>query len=579
MAVTEEFLGGSSVEYDKSLFYNLLTDGKAYMGFARESPIWGFSTLIKLTQRSGSIWPSDVMGESGDGDGDTGKYYDTNSLRILDSGDEPASGTDVFIRRILKSDNTKIIRDSGTTAGTAVTNKLVNTGIDFSAVVPAISVGDTVLNTTDNTTALVTTIGTTSLTLNDDIFIEGESYQVYTVDDTKFITVGTDDIGSLTLDYINEEWARISGFDYDSFTVILDTYTPDLYDYYLFNYEQTNVQTRLKIETVEKMSRSRIQSNVRLMYSTTTNATVPTSDFSNEMIGDLRKNVNVLGEVEITGLNPTFITDGNGYIVDKGLSAATFFLATSDGTVIQDNINYVSLVNTDDELSLVLSYPLVDEAIQNSGRMKISVTRNSDKLGIFNERFSTGQSVSDNSPPPLQLNYIKQGSVHDSLLDVLGLVRIDSSEVSFAKRIDNSETEKKIFGDIDDPESYPVIIVDSADNKDTIMMNENAETTTMFAHTTDQDIARKHYFDLIRINKTVSSSVGTTKIYRQMFICYNPYVSGVEATDANYTNDSTDTIFNSSEHRYNLGTVLYIANKKPVFRNHLSNPESFKIFI
>ena len=48
MSVTENFLSGSTVEYDKSLFYDIVTNGKCYIGFAREEPIWGFSHLIKV---------------------------------------------------------------------------------------------------------------------------------------------------------------------------------------------------------------------------------------------------------------------------------------------------------------------------------------------------------------------------------------------------------------------------------------------------------------------------------------------------------------------------------------------------
>jgi len=67
-------------------------------------------------------------------------------------------------------------RDSGTTDSTSA-NKLADSGGDF--VNDGIQVGDIVKNTTDTTWSYVTAVAATQLTLNDDIFVSGEGYNIY----------------------------------------------------------------------------------------------------------------------------------------------------------------------------------------------------------------------------------------------------------------------------------------------------------------------------------------------------------------------------------------------------------------
>jgi hypothetical protein len=67
--------------------------------------------------------------------------------------------------------------DFGTTDGTTE-NKLIESGQNFSATVNS---GDRVVNTTDSTLAYVTNVDSdTQLTLNNDIMVSGESYNIFT---------------------------------------------------------------------------------------------------------------------------------------------------------------------------------------------------------------------------------------------------------------------------------------------------------------------------------------------------------------------------------------------------------------
>lgn len=64
---------------------------------------------------------------------------------------------------------------SGTTTGTTV-GKLDDVDANFLGVVSA---GDIVVNTTDSTSAFVTAVANTSLTLSSDIIVSGENYAIY----------------------------------------------------------------------------------------------------------------------------------------------------------------------------------------------------------------------------------------------------------------------------------------------------------------------------------------------------------------------------------------------------------------
>ncbi|MCH7516716.1 MAG: hypothetical protein IIB08_06280, partial [Bacteroidetes bacterium] len=66
MLVEHNFLVGTQIEYEKSLFFDLMESGDIYLGFARNEPIWGFTSLLKITHTN--TWAANVMGQSGGSD-------------------------------------------------------------------------------------------------------------------------------------------------------------------------------------------------------------------------------------------------------------------------------------------------------------------------------------------------------------------------------------------------------------------------------------------------------------------------------------------------------------------------------
>ena len=495
--VKHTFLAGTSVNWTKSLFFDLMKTGDAYLGFARETPQWGFSSLLKINHTK--TYPTDVMGQANSGIPDASsdeKFYDSLSSTYLQAGEIPSDG------------------------GNAVYIAYIDKNFD------------------------------TSVRSN-------------------FNFLNSNDIGTLTLEYMNGEWAKIRGLDEDFLEQVMAQFLVTSYDYYLFSHTQ-HEDSLTKIEVIDDVILPEITFPVKLMYSTVVGAVVPTTAFGNNQIGNLIKSVDVLGQTTITGVDTDFVTSGNGYIVDNNLTAATFFLTTAAGVVIQDNIDYVDIVETDEEISMVFSYPLEGESIQNSGRFKISNTINPQKLAVFNESIFGGTTINDLNPPPLPTNYLKMGMIHSSIFDVLGLERLESADIDFARRIDNTETETQLSS---------VQGIDIESDIDLITIDDNPDTTVKYAITSDTSIARQYYFDLVRIKKTLDQSTPTDKIYRQLFICYNPKSSIDGALDISTTSFTHTDLFQIDNHTYDLGTILYVANKTPVWREHLSQSEDFTLLI
>lgn len=91
---------------------------------------------------------------------------------------------------------------TGTTDGTT-TNQLVDSTKDFTAL--GYVVGDKVLNTTDGTDATLKAVGTTTATLDKDIFVSGEGYSLRDVINGSMVG----DYGESTMSIVTSSDARI----------------------------------------------------------------------------------------------------------------------------------------------------------------------------------------------------------------------------------------------------------------------------------------------------------------------------------------------------------------------------------
>lgn len=518
MTIEHKFLVGTSIDYQKALFFDLVKNGEVYMGFSRKEPIWGFSTLVKIDHTRG--WPLSVMGQDGDEiaartDAEPGfleeeKFYDINSQNDLLPDSIPTNSIAVYIAYVDKNDDAANIAN-------------------------------------------------------------------YTFLDSQFL-------GTLELDYMNEQWVRIRGLNPDFLESTLADFPIETFDYKLFNWNQ-DILSRTEIQNVDKVALPTTRFPIRLMYSQVTNATVPTSAFGNNIVGNLIRSIDIFGQELISELNTNFVTVGNGYIEDNNLTNAVFFLTNAGGDVIQNEMKYIETVITKEETSIIFSYPIVAEATQNSGRMKITTSINPVKLSIFAERFSDGIDVNDTKPVPLVLNYLKLGMIHSSLLDILGIARILPSEVKFARRIDNQSTED-LLAAVEDIDFNEIQI---------ITIKNNPDTTVKFAITSSIEIAQQFFFDLVQIEKTVpltGVTSPTEDVYRQLFICYKPkFWDDSDPSKSNHVfAPAVNNIYTESQlrsptdgvngqHTFDIGTLLFLVNKEPIFRKHLTVDETFTLLI
>jgi hypothetical protein len=117
----------------------------------------------------------------------------------------------------------------------------------------------------------------------------------------------------------------------------------------------------------------------------------------------------------------------------------------------------------------------------------------------------------------------------------------------------------------------------------------NVTASIMLAHTTDKDKALSYGFYNVLIDKEVpiknsaSSACPTENIYRQLFICYKPKYSVGNCTADIYNTDANalvpTQIFNTTTWKYDIGVLLYLSNKIPVYRKWANVNEQFKIIL
>lgn len=98
------------------------------------------------------------------------------------------------------------------------------------------------------------------------------------------------------------------------------------------------------------------------------------------------------------------------------------------------------------------------------------------------------------------------------------------------------------------------------------------------AKTTDKNKALRYGFSSAMITKEVpliGLESPTEDIYRQLFISYKPLNS-----DGNLCSFNIEqSLFNVNTFEYDLGLILYMSNKKPIYRKWANTNEQFKIIL
>ncbi len=107
-----------------------------------------------------------------------------------------------------------------------------------------------------------------------------------------------------------------------------------------------------------------------------------------------------------------------------------------------------------------------------------------------------------------------------------------------------------------------------------------------YAKTINKDLALRYGFTSAMISKQVDGGIGgsspSSEIYRQLFICYKPKYWDETLGEIKYCyNDiyTKDNLFLSNDHKWDIGTLLYVAPKMPIYRKFLATAETFSILL
>lgn len=115
----------------------------------------------------------------------------------------------------------------------------------------------------------------------------------------------------------------------------------------------------------------------------------------------------------------------------------------------------------------------------------------------------------------------------------------------------------------------------------------NVNNIAYYAVCDNFDDGMKYGMDSIMITMNIPKSAPALYdgLYRQLFVSINPYVfeSNVKTncTDNFYSNHDVETLYDTTTHKYDVGTIVYLSNKNPVYRKYIKDNtnEYFKIVI
>ncbi|NCP97786.1 hypothetical protein GW796_06035 [archaeon] len=597
---TYNFLSGSSIDSVTKFLFDGLQSGQSYLGFSRgEKPVetlltppnvqWGINSLVYVEYRGESNF-EDIVATEGDTEL-ANKFFDSNSLR-----NASCSGGNTTVSLY----------------------KVPNNQSDLLGLTPIYS--------------------------------------------------------DLKLNFIGKHWMLIEGIPKDYYTIVSKSASAE---YYIVNHSSSgNFENAAKI-----LSKSFVNvpyySTECTLYSKSTSAVILTG---------VQRITNIIGESYVVGLkDPSSILDSDIDAIFQSPSLVatsnktqmlndTFVLKDVGGNVLIDNMSFVSPNNTSDEIYFELVSPEGDlgnvskyvafryNYIDSEGQyIKFIVgNRQIDELGIWNEHlpFDSAIPSSDANPPGLEVSYLKNPLLGDSIFDIKGMIQINSNDVWFIKEmLSVADTElytnavsgggygfeKEVidlngsgvehigsvkttanFGDstiemnnylnfvvgdtfylpnpttlytINDvsyevDNSYITIdgILSHTINANDIIVSEptSAVARITIAKTQNLKKALQYGFNSALINKIVDlsgSGSPTEDVYRQLFISYSP----LDSTGAIMSNPlykaptyELDEIFNKTLLKYDIGTLLYLSNKIPIYRKYAdstSGVEEFKIIL
>lgn len=367
-----------------------------------------------------------------------------------------------------------------------------------------------------------------------------------------FVFIDAEEIGDIVLEWINSGWAQVSGLTPGY--IFNDVAT---LDYYIFNYNK-DITTRAKIS---EYSLGKYLSSVAMPVRLGYGATQTVVDELVTAAGTMTRQVSLNGEVVIAGMNPSF--DISGY------DSQWWFLTNPDGTIVQNGLTLVGDVTEPEERILTFQYSTVTGT---TAILKVTTATNVlNTLSVFKESFTINSAtpVADNNPPSLKLGYLKDSYISRSLFDIQGIVQLVPGDIEFGRRVadsvDQADLESKGFTIItftlqtDNPTTVKYAVTDSVGMTDPI------------------GLAIANGCDSVYVTKSLDNSTPTSETYRQLFISYKPQDSaGSLCVASSY---SGTQLWNPTTYEYNMGVLMYIANKIPIYRGAIVGTEDFQVIL
>ena len=552
------FLSGSTI--DANLFFEAVSSGDCFLGFARSTPVWGNSALVRVQHNPSLAWPVQIVGQSAQQPAGDPYFFDKNSYAGVTNADRT-----VYLYR------------------TPIANA------DF--------------NLTGGSTVQ-----------------DNPSGGVF--------------VGQMVIDYLSKGWARIQGMS----PRIAESIDTTQYKYYLAaGYQGGSPTIVAKILPRSVVDIASYSQECILTYKN--GVTFQPVDVS---VNGLTLTRNTLGEQVVRGFDSNTAFDTNLLTMEFAIRDSSnsvtlignmeLIPGPTETTFENGTETYLKFRYTVDRID-----PLDNTVSQVDVYLKVTdAASDLTQLAIYHESHihETSVPVADNNPPALEITYLRSPALDLSISNVVGMNQIVPNEVWFVREIElaqeayydaitgvDIETFAYAGGAVREAvvrtttlagagvQTIPVldgfsvgigdviwlnggpITIDGVDatpgsasihlasdltedlTVDTVLKaGDNADWVIVkYAKTQDIDLAREVGMNLVMVVKDVPCNPTYYQgIYRQLFVSYKP--------NASY--GPLSTTWDGAKYKYDIGTLLYLANKQPVYRKYVADGvENFKIII
>ncbi len=377
----------------------------------------------------------------------------------------------------------------------------------------------------------VSKLGVTSQTGQNVVYIGKVPTGTSLSPNTVFSILPSNEIGSLTLNYINGMYMNILGFNASyRFT---DTSS---YDYYILNYNQTPV-TAIKIAMLSNPQFiGSSNTGMQLAYSLTNQNT-----YSTILVSGLTQLINNSGNITLYNLPANFS-------ISSTIQPGYFYLLNQNSQIVISGLTFGSQ-GIDSNGNTYVNFNISNGSINFTSELPYLQT-----LAIFSEN-NYYNTINDNNPPNPSYNYLLQDYLEFSVMNPEYLFQVPYSNIFLATPINSSQS--TFYTDLG-------MYIDSVNG-------------ITYAKTQNKLLAYQMGFENLFLSLNVEYFLQATSIYRQSFLVYKPQNSQGENCNLAFYN--SDSLFQPQNYCYNLGQLFWISNQVPVNRYFLTSEELYKIVL